>query len=203
MKHYHYRTLSYDLSVGYRPPLLLLLPQAPSPICLHFVVPSRQTGTSNTPVNVRWHKLQLCVYCLWPCRLLLPRFSWECHLAWGLLAVLSHTGSSHMSLKLKASSEHLEWGKGSNSVFGILGSRDCSSSPWQYSSRLFQLQCSVFFCGLITIAVNLWHALTDIEREWYSVVVSEWFLIPVSSAARTNQWAVNYRSSCQLFWMIN
>lgn len=49
----------------------------------------------------------------------------------------------------------LNEGKGSNSVFGIPESRDCSSSPWQYSSHVNPNYSAVFFCGLITNAFDL------------------------------------------------
>lgn len=42
--------------------LLYSLPAAPSPSCLHFVVSTKQTRTSNPPVKVRWHKWQRCVF---------------------------------------------------------------------------------------------------------------------------------------------
>lgn len=76
-------------------------PHPHHPKCLHFVVSSGQTGTSNPPVKVRWRKWQLCVFMAVPQLRTTPGL--------GLPAVLSHTGSTHMSLRLKAPSQHLQW----------------------------------------------------------------------------------------------
>lgn len=93
---YNDRTMSYDLPP---PP-----PQAPSHSCLHFVVSSKRTGTSDPPVNVRWHKWQPCV--LKARSVSAHNNSWS-----GSADGLLHAGSSRVSETPGLLGEHLESGR--------------------------------------------------------------------------------------------
>lgn len=204
MKHYHYRTLSYDLSVGYRPPppsSSSLKPHPPFAFILWCPVGKLGPVTHLSMSGDTNCSFVFVVYgpaaCSCPASAQNNTWPEGCWLSCPTQAPHTCHWNSRPLQNI------LNEGKGQIQYLGSLRGGIAAPHPGSihHMSIPTTVQCfCLFFCGLITVAVNLWYALTDIEREWYYVVVSEWFLIPVSSTVNINQWVVNYQTNCQLFF---